>query len=107
MSLANVLDLDATIAAQNVTVTSGCGRRPTLGVSAAGGRVSLSDGTLLTTSPLSVSLSSPSSTLVGSAICTINEVTCSLADVLSSGGPVNDAINLLVETLNRLVRTLV
>jgi hypothetical protein len=95
--------LTATIEPLTVTTTSTCGRTPTLTATTSPARITLSDKTTLSVSSCTVSLSSPSSTLIGTLVCEVHDLSCTLASILSSGGSLNDAVNALQGTLNDIL----
>jgi hypothetical protein len=103
LSLSN--GLTATVDPLMLTVTASCGKTPTLTVTASPGKVSLSDKTVLSTSQCSATLSSPSSTTIGSAVCQVQNLICQLAEILNSSAT-GDPIDVLNQFLTKLTMTL-
>ena len=93
--------ITATVAPETVTVTASCGRTPTLTGTVSPVSASLSDGTSLSTSQISASISSRANAALGSAICTAQNVVCSLNSAIA-GGLVSTAVTLLSQVLSTL-----
>jgi hypothetical protein len=104
VSLSN--GIQATIAAQTLTVSATCGKTPTLTVSANPIKATISDGTVVSTSQCTVTVSSPSSTSLGAAICDFHDLICQLASLLAANGSVDDAVTLLNQVLTNVTTTL-
>jgi hypothetical protein len=94
--------LTATIAPLQIVASATCGRTPTLTVSVSAATITLSDRTVIQTSPCSVSISSPSSTALGAAICQVHDLTCDLATMLANGASATDIVNELNQIITQL-----
>jgi YbbR domain-containing protein len=93
--------ITATVAPETVTVSVSCGRSPTLNATVSPVSASLSDGTSISTSQISASISARANTALGSAICTGENVVCSLNTAIA-GGLVSTALDLLNQVLSTL-----
>lgn len=92
----------ATVGAETLTISASCGKTPTLTVTAAPATATLSDGTTVKTSQCSVSVSSRSSTALGSEICDIQVLICQLAEDIAAG-KTTDLVGLLNQTLSSVL----
>ena len=97
--------ITATVSPASVTASASCGRQPMLTVNASPITATLSDGTSLSTSAISASLSAPANALLGHAICTAQNLICTLTDAIAAG-LVPNAVNLLSQILASLPTTL-
>jgi YbbR domain-containing protein len=93
--------ITARVDPETVTVTVSCGRNPTLGATVSPVSASLSDGTSISTSQISASVSARPNTLLGSAICTAQNLVCGLNTAIL-GGLVSTAVDLLNQVLSTL-----
>jgi len=88
-----------TIGAETLTISATCGKTPTLTVTAAPATATLSDGTTVKTSQCTVSVSTKSTTSLGSQICQIQMLICELAEDLAAGST-TDVVALLNQILS-------
>jgi hypothetical protein len=96
----------ARVAPETVTLSASCGRMPSLNVTASPVSVSFSDGTSISTSQISASISSRANAVLGAAICTVQNLICSLRDAIAGGaGLIPTAISLLNQILSTLPTT--
>jgi hypothetical protein len=91
----------ATVAPETVTVSASCGRNPTLNATVSPVSATLSDGTSISTSQISASVSARAKAVLGSAICTAQNLICSLNSALA-GGLITSAVDLLNQVLSTL-----
>ena len=92
----------ATIAPLQIVASATCGRTPTLTVSVSAATIMLSDGTVIQTSPCTESISSPSRTNLGGAMCQVHDLIYDLATMLANGASVTDIVNELNQILVQL-----
>lgn len=96
--------IEAVIDPLRVTVAAGCRKFASLMVQVSPVKVSLSDGTSIAVSSVLVKATSPSDALIGSVLCEVQEIICTLDGILTRNeGSVSDAIEELTTLLDRVL----
>jgi hypothetical protein len=93
--------VEARVAPETVTVSASCGRTPTVNATVSPVSASLSDGTSISTSQISASVSARANAILGSAICAAQNVICTLNSAIA-GGLVSAAVDLVNQLLSTL-----